>query len=189
MVIVFWVICLNLCVNKGFVHIYSLTQSVSFLKNIPAIVPSFHFPLRENQFKAELWHYLQQEPVQRHRPLQIKQPVLIFPKVVLKWEKAFCFPASLNVFGQLLKRSNSLWLHWRPLAMCPHAPALDLCWSLHLRKSDFTQFCSFLSYLGFFFPHCICKYPSTCTCPPFSYRKDSAKATFFHFPSGFLGDF
>lgn len=84
MIIVFWVICLNLCVNKGFVHIYSLTESVSFLKNISAVVLSFHFPLRGNQFKAELWHHLQQEPVQPHRPLQIKWPVLIFPQVVLK---------------------------------------------------------------------------------------------------------
>lgn len=54
MIIVFWVICLNLCVNKGFVDIYSLTESVSFLKNISDIVHSFHFPLRGNQFKAKI---------------------------------------------------------------------------------------------------------------------------------------
>lgn len=53
MIIVFWVICLNLCVNKGFVHTYSLPENVSFLKNIAAIVHSSHFPLTENQFKAE----------------------------------------------------------------------------------------------------------------------------------------
>lgn len=191
MIIVFGVICLNLCVNKEFVHTYSLPESVSLLKNISTILHSFHFPLIENQFKAELWQYLQQEPEQRHRPLQIKWPVLIVPKVVLKWEKAFCFPASLNVFGQLLKRRNSVWRHWRPLATRPHAPA-DFCWSLHLKRSHFTQFCSSLSYLGlsfFFLPHCMCKYPSTCTCPPSSYRKGSAKAPFSHFPSGFLGIF
>lgn len=84
MIIVFGVICLNLCVNKEFVHTYSLPESVSLLKNISAIVQSFHFSLIENQFKAELWQYLQQEPEQHHRPLQIKWPVLIVPKVVLK---------------------------------------------------------------------------------------------------------
>lgn len=37
--------------------------------------------------------------------------------------------------------------------MCPHAPAEDFCWSLHLKRSHFTPFCSSLSYVGlFFFP-------------------------------------
>lgn len=47
MITVFWVICLNLYVNKeGFVHIYHLTESwrVSFLKDISAIVYSFPPP-------------------------------------------------------------------------------------------------------------------------------------------------
>lgn len=76
--------------------------------------------------------------------------------------------------------------------MCPHAPALDLCWSLHLRRSHFTQFCSSLSYIGLFFfliPHCICKYPSTSTCPPFSYRKIQLGHLFSTFQVVFGGFF